>query len=145
MRICGIELTGSEAVICLLDYSEGAFNVSDCRQRQFDVRQSASGQAIRDFQFAFSKLIEDYKIDQLAIIERPQKGKFAGSATSFKLEAALQLIDIPVNLIQTTQIKEQIKRNPLSVGPADLGLKKFQGQAFNVAYALHNAIIYHND
>ena len=145
MRICGIELKGSEAVICLLDYEQGAFSVADCRQRVFSVSDAQSTQGIRQFQFAFSKLIEDYKIEQVVITERMQKGKFAGSATSFKLEAAIQLLELPVELINTTVIKEMFKRNPIDVSVADLGLKKFQQPAFNAAYAQHNLLIHHQD
>jgi len=142
MRICGVELKGAEAIICLLDHDNGAFNVPDCRQRSFSVSQSQTAQATRDFQFAFAKLIEDYKIEAVVIIERMQKGKFAGSATSFKLEAALQLLDLPVNMLTSTQMKEMIKRNPLDVSIEDLGLKKFQQPAFSVAYAQQNREIH---
>jgi hypothetical protein len=142
MRICGVELKGAEAIICLLDHDNGAFNVPDCRQRSFSVSQSQTAQATRDFQFAFAKLIEDYKIEAVVIIERMQKGKFAGSATSFKLEAALQLLDLPVNMLTTTQMKEMIKRSPLDVSIEDLGLKKFQQPAFSVAYAQQNREIH---
>lgn len=146
MRICGIELKGSEAVICLLDYDQGAFSVADCRQRVFSVSDAQSTPGIRQFQFAFAKLVEDYKIEQVVITERMQKGKFAASATSFKLEAAIQLLgDLPVNLITTQQIKDMFKRNPIDVSIGDLGLKKFQQPAFNAAYAQHNIIIHHQD
>lgn len=142
MRICGVELKGAEAIICLLDYDQGAFNVATCRQRVFAVSDSAATQSIRDFKFAFSKLIEDYQIDQIVILERPQKGKFAGSATSFKLEASIQLCEIPVSAMDSVGVKEMFKRNPIDVKVEELGLKKFQAQAFSVAYAKHNSIIY---
>ena len=145
MRICGVELKGAEAIICLLDYERGAFSVADCRQRQLSVSQPDATEAIRGFQFTFKKLIEDYKIEQIVILERMQKGKFAGSAASFKFEAALQLLDLPVSLLNTTKIKELIKRNPLDVSIDELGLKKFQQGAFNVAYAEQNRIIYQGD
>ncbi len=145
MRICGIELKGSEAVICLLDYDQGAFSVADCRQRVFSVSDAQSTVGIRQFQSTFSKLIEDYKIEKVVITERMQKGKFAGSATSFKLEAAIQLLELPVELIDTTIIKDMFKRNPIDVSVADLGLKKFQQPAFNAAYAQHNLMIHHQD
>ncbi|MGB1238917.1 MAG: DUF3010 family protein [Pseudomonadales bacterium] len=142
MRICGVELKGAEAILCLLDYEQGAFNVATCRQRVIAVSNSESAQAMHDFRFAFDKLAEDYKIDQVVILERPQKGKFAGSATSFKLEACLQLSALAVSSLSSVDIKEMYKRNPLNVKPEDLGLKKFQAQAFAVAYAKHNKIIY---
>lgn len=109
MRICGVELKGGEAIISLLSYEGETFNVPSCRKVSFSVAQSASAETIREFHFAFHKLMEDYKVDEIVVIEREQKGKLAGSATSFKLEAAIQLGDLPVTLLSPVAIKEQNK------------------------------------
>lgn len=138
MRVCGVELKGSEAVLCLLDYDDGLFTVPDCRQRSFAVSQTEQTRSIRDFHFAFGKLIEDYKIEKIIIIERPQKGKLAGTAPGFKIEAAIQLSSPAVELIEQSTIKAELKANPLQIDPEDLDLKKFQIPAFKAAYAYHN-------
>ena len=145
MRVCGIELKGGEAVICLLSYEGETFNVPDCRQQSFTVSNSASTESIKEFHFAFNKLMQDYKVDRAVIIEREQKGKLAGSATSFKLEAAIQLADIPVSSMSPVELKEQLKRNPQQVDFEGIGLKKFQRNAFDVAYAFQNTLIYAKD
>ena len=142
MLVCGVELKGREAILCLLKLDDGVFMVPDCRQRLFTVSPSDSTDSMRDFHFAFSKLMEDYNVEELVIIERDQKGKFMGSATSFKLEAVLQLIDLPVRMIKPTQVKALIKRNPIQVDFNSLELKKFQQPAFNAAYAYHNQCLY---
>ncbi|MCL1077842.1 DUF3010 family protein [Parashewanella spongiae] len=142
MRVCGVELKGSEAIICLLNYDGEAFNVPECRQRVFTVSNSSEAENIRDFHFAFDKLMEDYKVDEIVIIERFQKGKFAGGATGFKLEAAIQLQARPVSLMPTKQIKEQLKRNPMQADFDALELKRFQKPAFDVAYTYQNTKIY---
>ena len=141
MKICGVELKGGEAIICLLTYEE-TYNVPACRKVSFSISQSASTDSIREFDFAFKKLMSDYKVDEIAIIEREQKGKFAGSATSFKLEAVLQLMDMPVSLISPLTIKEQLKRNPPQVDFESLDLKRVQLNAFDVAYVQHNRLIF---
>lgn len=145
MRVCGVELKGGEAIICLLGHDRGVFDVPECRQRLFTVSQSAATETIRHFHTAFKQLMGDYKVDEVVIIERDQKGKWAGSATSFKLEAAIQLIDLPVELISQSVMKEQIKRNPIPVDFEGLELKKFQQPAFNVAYAYQNQRIFDKD
>mgnify|MGYP000249854740 CR=1 FL=1 len=96
----------------------------------------------KTFQDEFEKLMEDYKVNEVVIIERDQKGKLAGSATSFKLEAAIQLLNMPVSTISSATIKEQVKRNPIQADTEELGLKKFQMPAFKAAYAFHNQSIY---
>lgn len=138
MLVCGIELKGREAILSLLSINGGTFLVPECRQRLFTVSPSETTDSMRDFQRTFIKLMEDYKVEEVVIIERDQKGKFMGSATSFKLEAALQLIDIPVNMIATKDMKAQISRNPIQVDFDSLDLKKFQKPAFSAAYAYLN-------
>lgn len=145
MLVCGVELTAKEAVICLLGLKQGAFNVADCRTRQFALPKQFDTQDIRDFHFAFQKLMQDYGVDEVVIIERQPKGKFAGSAISFKLETAIQLQELPVTLIGHTTMKEQLKRNPVQADYEELGLKKFQLTAFQAAYAFHNEKLYPQD
>ena len=145
MKVCGVELKGGEAVICVLAYDAGMFTVPEIRQRSFVVSQSASTEAIRGFYASVKQLVQDYGVNEIAIIERDQKGKNAGSATSFKLESALQLLDMPVTLVSQQLVKEQIKRNPIQAEFEDLGLKKFQQPAFKVAYGYLNYQQYNKD
>lgn len=133
MKVCGVELKGSEAVICLLSMDDGIFDIPDCRVRKITFEKSHS---LTFFQSTFAKLMSDYKIETVIIRERPTSGKFSGGAVGFKLEAAIQLIDgLKVELITPTDIKAYIKRNPIPVSFEDTGLKIFQEGAFTTAYA----------
>lgn len=140
MRICGVELTGNDAVVCLLDFEHGQFNLPECRVRKLSVPKLHSRDDLQQFQFAFAKLMEDYKVNKVAIKERMTKGKFAGGAVGFKLESAIQLIaDIEVDLMSATQIKSALSDNPMPVPFSETGLKVFQEVAFRVGYAAHVA------
>lgn len=146
MKICGVELKGTEAVISLLAYHEGLFSIPECRVRKIDFQKTNRTTDIRYFQTTFAKLIEDYKIDKVVIKERPLKGKFAGGALGFKMEAAIQLIaELDVTVMTATEFKESIKRNPVTVAFEETGLKIFQKTAFEVAYATHMNILYKLD
>jgi hypothetical protein len=80
--------------------------------------------------------MQDYKVEHVVIRQRPMKGKFAGGAVGFKLEAAIELIpDLNVTIMSTNEIKESLKRNPIQIEYADTELKAFQEVAFNTAYA----------
>ncbi|TRY33955.1 DUF3010 family protein [Aliiglaciecola sp. M165] len=137
MKICGIDLKGSEANLCLLSFENEVFMLPECRVRKLTYPKQDSTEEIRKFQFAFKKLMEDYQIQRVVIRERPSKGKFAGSAAGFKLEAAIQLIDtLNVDVLSATHIKTLIKRNPVPVPFSETGLKGFQEAAFNTAYAM---------
>ncbi|RUO25485.1 DUF3010 domain-containing protein [Aliidiomarina minuta] len=136
MRVCGVEIKGSEAMICLMELEEGLFQLPDCRQIRFQLSKDQETENMRKFQFAFAKFLEDYQVEQVVIKERPQKGKFAGGAVGFKMEAAMQLIeDREVSIMTGTELKEKLKRNPMPVEFEDTGLKAFQKTAFTVAYA----------
>lgn len=142
MLVCGVEITTHEANICLVGHTNGMLNVPDCRQRVFTLPKSGSTEAVRAFHFSFQKLMQDYKVDEVVIIERPQKGKLAGTALGFKLETAIQLIEQTVTVLHHSVIKAQLKRNPMQIDFDSLGLKKFQKQALNVAYAYHQNLLH---
>lgn len=136
MRACGVEIKSNEAIICLMNKDEGLFDLPDNRQVRFQLVKDGDAESMRKFQFTFAKFLQDYKVEQVVIKERPQRGKFAGAAIGFKIEAAIQLIEnVEVYLMSATEQKEKIKRNPMPVDFENTGLKKFQESAFTVAYA----------
>jgi len=140
MKVCGVDLKGNEANVCLLSLIDGLFHVPDCRTRRLTLADS-SAKGLKSFQSTFAKLVVDYKIDAVIIRQRQSKGKFAGSAIGFKLEAAIELIEgLDVVVFSSTDIKESLRRNPIAVPFAETGLKQFQEPAFTTAYAwlMHN-------
>ena len=138
MRICGVELTGNDVVVCMLYLENLQFDLPDCRVRKLTLKKDHTRKDLQEFQFTFAKLMDDYKITKVAIRERMAKGKFAGGAISFKLESAIQLIaGLGVDVLSPTQIKSLLKEHPLPISFENTGLKAFQKDAFTVAYAAH--------
>lgn len=136
MRICGVDLTGSDAVICLLVQGKGDLTLLDSRVRKLTLKKLHTGDELRQFQLEFAKLMSENSVDKVVIRERMPKGKFAGGAISFKLESAIQLIpDLEVTLISPSKIKSALLENPLSFKFSETGLKVFQEIAFKTAYA----------
>lgn len=136
MRVCGVEIKSNEAIICLMELDGDLFEIPDCRQLRFQLSKDQDAESVRKFQFGLKKLFEDYKVDVVAIKERPQKGKFAGAAVGFKIEAALQLIPtVHTYILSGSEQKEILKRNPLPIEFKATGLKGFQETAFVVAYS----------
>mgnify|MGYP003865869669 CR=1 FL=1 len=139
MKVCSVELKSNEAIICLLSLSEGLFSLPDCRARRVTLMDVKSTEHLKKFQFDFAKLMADYKVDKVVIRERPTKGKFAGGAIGFKLEAAIQLIDgLDVETLSAAEIKESLKQTPLPIPFGNTGLKAFQESAFTTAVAYLN-------
>ena len=146
MKICSIDIQGSEAMLCLLSMEKGLFNVHDCRQIRIPLLHDNNADQMRKFQFTMAKLLEDYQTKNVVIRERLKKGKFAGSAVGFKMEAAIQLIDsVNVDILSSQDIKEQLKKNPLPIDAREAGLKKFQEVAFQAGYAWLNKQHFNKD
>jgi len=137
MIVCGVELTGSDAVVCFLNMDRGQFNLPECKVRKLSLPKNHSREDLKQFQAAFAVLMAEYGVTHVAIKERMPKGKFAGGAVSFKMEAAIQLItdiELTVTLLPSALIKSTLAANPLPIAFAETGLKAFQEAAFVSAY-----------
>ncbi len=136
MKTCGVELSGNDAIICLLQLDKQHFNLPDCRVRKLTLPKDHTREELQNFQTTFAKLMSDYGVSQVAIKERAAKGKFSGGAIGFKLEAAIQLIAAidDVVVLSQKEIKLGLSENSLPIAFSETGLKAFQEAAFTVAY-----------
>jgi len=136
MRICGVEIKSNEAIFCLMEYNGGLVSLPESRTVRLQLVNDQDQESVRKFQRTVAKLAEDYKISKFVIKERAQKGKFAGAAVGFKIEAAMQLIDtVDTVVASNSALKEKLARTPLAIDFKDTGLKGFQEVAFTTAYA----------
>ncbi|MGV6857967.1 MAG: DUF3010 family protein [bacterium] len=139
MIICGVDLKGKDANLCLLTLDEGAYTIPDIRTVKLPVRDHNDTGDVRYFQKSFEKLMEDYKVRDIVIAQRLPVGKLQDGAISFKLEGVIQCIDsLRVDILPPTDIKEQLKHTPLPIDFRDTGLKPFQKQAFIAAFVALN-------
>jgi hypothetical protein len=114
-------------------------DLPDCRVAKFDITEPSKTESIRDFQFKFKKLMEDYQVETVVIKERVMKGKFAGGAVGFKLEAAIQLIDaVEVEVLSAMDQKASLKRAPEMLRVKEVGLKGYQQEAYETGFAFLN-------
>lgn len=142
MLVCGVELSSSDAVVCLLNIDKGQFNLPECKVRKLTLKKNHTGEDLRQFQAFFAEFLAEHDVKKVAIKERMQKGKFAGGAISFKMEAAIQLMsgmNVEVVLLPPALIKSTLSASPLPVPFAETGLKAFQENAFISAYVGHLA------
>lgn len=136
MKVCGVELKGNDAVICLMLFEEGLYTLLECRVKKISISDATDQQQLQKFQFEFAKLMADYQVDRVVIKERMTRGKFAGGSVSFKLEASIQLIEkLNVTLLSSAKIKETLKNSDTSMNFNDTGLKQFQEQAFMTGFS----------
>lgn len=138
MKILGIELSGNDAIVALLELDQGMYYLPEIRARKVNCRNPDRNEDLAYFQKSIAKLVEDYQIDEIVIRERMKKGKFAGGANGFKLESAIQLLaseELQVRLMNPATQKAIVKKYPTTIPFNETGMKKFQQAAFEVAYA----------
>ncbi|PHS69026.1 MAG: hypothetical protein COB23_07885 [Methylophaga sp.] len=136
MKVCGVELKGNDAVICLISLTDGLYNLHECRVKKLSIIDAHDGEYLKKFQFDFIQLMNDYQIEHVVIRERMTKGKFAGGFAGFKLESAIQLAqELNVTLLPSSRVKEILKKSPVTMSFKETGLKQFQEQAFMTGFA----------
>ena len=91
MRICGVELKGSEAILALIEVVNGEISLVACQTRKIKFGDTAEQQSARLFYDAICGFILEHKIEQIGIKQRAPKGPFAGGPVTFKMEALFQL------------------------------------------------------
>lgn len=136
MRVCGVELKGNDAIVCLMALSNGLYDIPQLRVQKISIADAGDAEEMRKFQFTFAKLIEDYKIDKVVIRGRAIKGKFAGGPVGFKLEAAIQLIEgLDVEILAGSFVKKALTKTQVVIDFRDTGLRNYQQTAFETAFS----------
>ena len=136
MKVCGVELKGNDAIICIMNKTNDLYDIPQARVQKISLVNAGDAEEVRHFQFTFAKLLEDYKVDAVVIRGRALKGKFSGGPVGFKLEAAIQLIpDMKVEILAGSVIKKALVRSQIDIDFRDTGLKQYQEQAFDTVFA----------
>ena len=135
MRVCGVELTGNEAIISIMQLKNGLYDVPPVRVAKLTLTDAINTEPLKKFQFDFEQLMKDYKVETVVIKQRALKGKFAGNPLSFKMEGVLQLMaDLNVYVLSAAYIKEGLAKAQVKPTAREVGLKPFQEQAMLTAF-----------
>jgi len=136
MKVCGVELKGNDAILCVMQRTNGLYDIPHVRVPKISIIDAGDAEQVKGFQFAFAKLLSDYKIEAVVIKGRALKGKFSGGPVGFKLEAAIQLInEVNVEIVSSSYVKNAWAKTQINIDFRDTGLKKLQEQAFSTAFA----------
>jgi hypothetical protein len=134
MRICGVDIKGSQARLAIIEGTGESFAFVEIDPRKVELDDDESSVQVRSFAEVFQSLVRDQKIDHLAIKKRKKKGEFAGGTTTFKIEGILQLLNgCEVHLLAPTSIAASVKK--VSLQKPD-GILKYQEPAFETAVVL---------
>jgi len=129
LRICGIELKSSVAILAVVETDEAIF--VDVELKKITLEDDESVDSIKVFYTAVINFIKDMKIDTVVVKKRAKKGRMAGGAISFKMEALIQLNGIAeVEFVSGQGIAAAHKKSAFEIPK---GLKKYQEAAFMAA------------
>jgi len=130
-RLCGIELKSSEAILVVVQCEEENIVLVDIEPRKIKLGDDESSEFMTSFFDSIVNFIRDNHIDTMIIKKRAKKGKMAGGAISFKMEALIQLNGIAkVEFISGQAIAAAHKKDPFNMPD---NIKKYQETAFMAA------------
>jgi hypothetical protein len=137
MKVVGIEIKSTEAVLVVLEKDANGVITQSDESTKIGITDSVSNSQVRQFMQQAKASLDNINADEIAILARNGKarGTMAPSPFSFKLEGLFQLYEKKeVQFIWPQTLSASFKKNPCTISPA----KKYQGDAFNLAYYLIN-------
>jgi hypothetical protein len=137
MKAVGIDINSLEAVLVVLAKSSNGQVIQTNECIKFRINESESNVQVRQFLQQVNASLDTINPDVIAILARngEAKGRMAPSPFSFKLEGLFQLYTRKdVELVWPQTLSAYFKKTPRTLTPD----KKFQEDAFNMAYYLLN-------
>jgi len=137
MRICGVELKASDAIVLVIDGTKENFEIIDTGIKKITLGDTNNAEDVQTFKETFHSFVKNHNIDKIGIKKRNTKGQFAGGAISFKIEGIIQLSkDATVELLAPASISSTIKKEP----PPAASLFSYQKGSYETAYTLLRAL-----
>ncbi|MDB6048800.1 MAG: hypothetical protein JWR17_1546 [Pseudomonas sp.] len=131
MKICGIEIKGSEAIFAVATLRNNALEHMPVSTKKIALEDDDESGNVKAFAALVMAFVRDNGIEQLAIKKRSKKGEFAGGPTTFKIEGILQLLnDCNVILVSPQTVSAQHKKHDFALATS---LNKYQHEAYKTA------------
>ena len=128
MKICGIDLKASDAIISVIELNNGILSYIPLNLKKISIQNDENKSEIKSFYETFQTFLRDNSIDKIIIKKRAKKGKFAGGADTFKMEGIIQLNNQCYVCFTSAQAIASYKRNNVVTLPTDL--LKYQEEAY---------------
>ncbi|MDN7144110.1 DUF3010 family protein [Pseudomonas sp. JQ170] len=134
MKVCGIEIKGSEALLAVVALEAGSPAHLALATKKIGLEDDELADNVKAFASQARQFVTEHGITHLAIKKRSKKGDFAGGPTTFKIEGILQLLEgCEVALVSPQTVSAQAKKHNIEP-PASLN--KYQHEAYKSACAL---------
>ena len=130
-RICGIELKSSEAILVVVESTNGIDTLIDTKPNKISIGDDENTSEVKSFFDSIVKFIRNNHIDVIVLKKRARKGKMAGGSVSFKLEALIQINSIVDTMFVSGQAIVAAHKKEQFETPESLN--KYQETAFMAA------------
>lgn len=131
MKICGIEIKGSEALVAAAEIDGDVICHIELETKRVALQDDENAEHIKSFSALINGLVRDNGIDSIAIKKRSKKGEFAGGPVTFKIEGIIQLTsNCTVQLISPQTISAANRKYCFDIPNS---LNKYQHEAFLTA------------
>jgi hypothetical protein len=130
MKVCGVDLRGSEAIVAIVDIGTESLSYCDGATKKIVLGDDRDSSAIQSFKSSVDAFAKENAIELFAIRSRAKKGPMSGGAVSFKMETVFQLSGIKCEFVSPQAITSRQKRDPITF-PASLN--SYQHDAYACA------------
>lgn len=133
MHLCGVEITGSEAIFAVVEYVDGHWRHISKETKRIALDDDDDAKNVRSFADLIAGFLRDNELTEVAIKKRGKKGGFAGGPTTFKIEGIFQLNrECSVQLVSAPTIAAQDRKHHFTIPDT---LNKYQIEAYRTACA----------
>ncbi|MEL0659202.1 DUF3010 family protein [Psychromonas arctica] len=116
MKICGIELKASDAILVVLETDEERFHHVNLKEKKISLGDGDVNTDVLSFKEAIDTFVIDNQIEKIFIKKRGKIGRFAGGANTFKMEGLIQLSTVgEVKLISPQTTAAMQKKNKIEL------------------------------
>jgi hypothetical protein len=130
-RICGIELKSSEAILVVVESTNGIDTLIDTKPNKISIGDDEDNSEVKSFFNSIVEFIRNNHIDVIVLKKRARKGKMAGGSVSFKLESLIQINGIVDTMFVSGQAIAAAHKKEQFETPESLN--KYQETAFMAA------------
>jgi Protein of unknown function (DUF3010) len=133
MRMCGVELSGSEARFAIIDCEGTSWRSIPAAPPKITIKGAFDPESVQTFHVQVQTFIQDHSLDRIAV-RKPQTGGIRqAGAPAFVMAGAFQLsTEIPLEFLAARTINARLKSaNEISTD----GLRRYQEEALRVALA----------
>ena len=116
MKICGIELKASDAILVVLETDGEDFYHVNLKAKKISLGDGDAKADVLSFKEAIDTFLIDSRVEKVFVKKRGKIGRFAGGANTFKMEGLIQLSTVgEVTLISPQTTAAMQKKNKIEL------------------------------